>query len=386
MAPLGPFGPGRKLMAAVSGGADSMALALLLRRWGDPVAVVVDHGLRPESAAEAAQTVSRLKALGIPAHQISLAGMLLPGPDIGARARAARYAALLAACGREGLPDLATGHHAQDQAETAMLRMEGGSGPDGLAGMSAVAWRGEARILRPLLPIMPARLRATLTEAGIGWVEDPSNHDPATARGRLRSAVIPVASLVHEATAAGRRRRAHEAALAEELAHNVALLPTGHAEILGPLSEPAWSALLWTLSGRVYPPPREAVRRLAAACATGAAATLHGVQVRRGLAMREAAAMAGPAPAIAGATWDGRFRLMQAVPGAELGPLGNDATRLRRRTGLPFDVVRTLPALRIGGKLLSVPHLAYLAAPTWHSVQVDFWPTRPLAGLPFGCA
>ena len=379
MAPLEPFPPGRRIVAAVSGGADSMALALLLRQWGAPLAVVIDHALRAQSAAEAALTTQRLAEIGIPTRLISLAGSLPPGPGLGARARAARYAALLDVCRQEGLPDLVTGHHAHDQAETVSLRAAARSGPAGLAGMPARGWRADARLLRPLLAVPPERLRATLRAAGLDWVEDPTNHDRTTARGALRARPLPTGRLLHQAAEAARRRASGEAALAEELAQRVAIFPTGHAEILAPLSEPAWSALLWTLSGRPYPPPRDAVRRLAAR----AAGTLHGVRIHRGLALREAASIAPPLPAYARTLWDGRFLLHAAIPGAELGALGDDAARLRRRPGLPSGVLRTLPALRIGGKLLAVPHLAYLAARTCHTVSIEFRPARPLAGLPF---
>ena len=231
MAPLGPFGPGRAVVAGVSGGADSMALALLLRTWGDPLAVVVDHALRPGSAAEAATTMDRLAAMGVPARLVRLDGRLPPGPGLGARARAARYDALFDACRTLGRPDLVVAHHAQDQAETVMLRAQAGSGPMGLAGMARLGWRGHARLLRPFLGVDPRRLRATLRAAGIAWVEDPTNSDRSTARGALRSQPFPAAGLLRAATAtaaaAGPARAEHERRLAVELAEIVTLHPSG---------------------------------------------------------------------------------------------------------------------------------------------------------------
>ncbi len=375
MAPLGPFDPGRRVLAGVSGGADSMALAFLLRRWGDPVAHVVDHGLRPGSAAEAAATAARLAAIGVPAAVTHL--VLPPGPDLGARARAARYAALFAACTATGRPDLLVAHHARDQDETVLLRARAGSGPAGLAGMPRLSWRGPARLLRPLLGIPPARLRATLRAAGLSWVEDPGNHDPATARGALRTAPIPRAAPL------GPARAAAEAALAAELAAHVTLDPAGHATLGGPLSPAAWSALVWTLSGRAHPPPPAAVERLR----DRAGGTLAGVQRRGPLLWREPAALAPPVPACAGANWDGRFLLRNGVDGldgATLGALGDDAARFRRRSTLPASVLRTLPAIRQGGKLLAVPHLSYAASESCRSLRIEFRPQRPLAAAPFG--
>ncbi|MCW3477940.1 tRNA lysidine(34) synthetase TilS, partial [Limobrevibacterium gyesilva] len=181
MAPLGPFEPAPHLAVAVSGGADSMALALLARDWtrargGRITALVVDHGLRAASAGEAACTRDRLAMLGIPARLFTLQG-LGHGPALAARARAARYAVLEAACAKASILHLLLAHHAADQAETVAMRLLDRSGPAGLAGMAALVEAGRVRRLRPLLPVPPGRLRATLHAAGIAWVEDPSNAD-----------------------------------------------------------------------------------------------------------------------------------------------------------------------------------------------------------------
>jgi len=371
MNPLGPFAAGRHVVVGVSGGADSMALAFMLRRWGDPLAVVVDHGLRPDSAAEAALTLERLGSMGVPARTVRLD--LGGGPDLGARARAARYEALFSACVTSGRADLAVGHHADDQTEGIVLRRRSGSGATGLAGMASVAWRGAGRLLRPLLPVAPGRLRATLRAAGIAWVEDPGNRDPATARGALR----------HQALApqpeTGDGRRTQERALADALARTITLFSTGHARIDGNLCVAGWSALVWTVSGRPYPPPSGGLLELV----NRGGGTLHGVFIRDGLVMREPAAVAPAVAAHDNATWDGRFVLRQGAADASIGALGSEAAVLRRRPGLPAMVMRTLPAIRQNGKLLAVPHLAYPNAETCLSFPVEFRPARPLAGAPF---
>lgn len=373
MARFAPFGPGRRVVAAVSGGADSTALVLLLRGWGEPLAVIVDHGLREESAREAAVTAARLGGLGIAARVVALG--LRPGPGAASRARAARYAALLAVCQAEGRPDLVVGHHAADQAETQALRAVAGSGAAGLAGMAPLTWRGEARVLRPLLGMEPERLRATCRARDVPWLEDPGNRDPATPRGALRLGVRPMVAVV---PGLAMRRGVTNRALAEELAAEVTVYPGGYAAVRR-LSAPAWSALLWMLSGRAYPPPIAGVARLAAA----GSGTLHGIQVCGGWAFREAAAMAAPVPAVRGAVWDGRFVLGNDVPEGEIGALGGDVGTVRVRPGPPAAALRTLPAVRVSGKLHAVPHIGFDRGMPYPIVSIVFRPARPLVDSSF---
>jgi tRNA(Ile)-lysidine synthase len=389
MAAVGPFGGDRRVAVAVSGGADSMALALLLAGWGRPLAMVVDHGLRPESSAEAALTAARLASLGIAARVLPLPG-LAHGPALAERARAARYGALTAACRDAGLADLLVAHHAQDQAETLLLRRGAGSGPAGLAGMASVVHSEAARLLRPLLPVMPVRLRATLRRAGASWVEDPSNTDPATPRARLRAAfaregAIPVPELCRAARRHGVARRERETRVAGELARQVGLLPSGVAVIAGPaISAAALSALIWTISGARHPPGTAAVARLARRLRP---ATLHGAVILPTpggwLVGREAAAQAGAVPARAGAVWDGRFRLLAAAHDGTVGPLGDDAARLRRWSDLPAALLRTVPAIRCSYGLFAVPSLSYPDQETCRAVPIAFCPSRPAASAPF---
>ncbi len=391
MAPFAPFAGDCRVAVAVSGGADSMALALLLAGWGRPLALVVDHGLRAESGAEAALTLRRLTDLGIPARLLQ-AG-LHAGPAAAERARLARYALLTQACQAAGLVDLLVAHHARDQAETVWMRRAAGSGPAGQAGMATVTHLDAVRLLRPLLHVQPGRLRSTLAAAGLAWVEDPGNADPATPRARLRAGPLSAMDAVHrlarEAARQGVARAAAESRIAAELAGSACLHPEGFAHVGTTLSPAALSSLVWTLSGSRYPPPPAAVERMAAAWRPG---TLHGVRIapagRLGpgwLLGREAAAMAPPAPAAEG--WDGRFRLLAAAPpGTTLGALGDDAARLRHRSPLPSFLLRTLPTLRNGGAIVAVPHLDHPDAAACRGVPILFCPARPAAPAPFVAA
>ncbi len=175
---------------AVSGGPDSLALLLLAHAAlpGRVEAATVDHGLRPESAQEAAMVARACTALGVP--HATLAVEVGEG-NLQARAREARYAALAEWMTARGLAALATAHHADDQAETLLMRLNRGSG---VAGLSGVRPRGEVPgtallLLRPLLGWRRAELAAVVAAAGLTAAADPSNADPRFDRVRIRRAL-----------------------------------------------------------------------------------------------------------------------------------------------------------------------------------------------------
>ena len=193
------FGPAPGVVAvAVSGGPHSLALALLARGWASRagiriVALVAEHGLRAESAAEAADVAAMLAGQGIETRILPLG--LPPGAAMQERARTARLAALLGACAQAGAAWLLLGHHRMDQAETLLLRAGRGRGHSGLAGMPAHRATAEALILRPLLGTAPAALEAICAQAGLAPVRDLSNDNPSFARIRARK-TLAVAGLV----------------------------------------------------------------------------------------------------------------------------------------------------------------------------------------------
>jgi tRNA(Ile)-lysidine synthase len=182
-------GPG-SILAAVSGGPDSTALMHALAAWrgaGRPAVRVatVDHGLRPDSPAEAEAVGAAARALGLDHAVLTWRGRP-PGRVAQAAARRARYD-LLAAFAREvGATHLATAHTLDDQAETLLMRLAAGSGPAGLAGMRAVTCRRDLLHVRPFLRVPKAALVATCQAQGWSYAEDPSNTDPRFARARWR--------------------------------------------------------------------------------------------------------------------------------------------------------------------------------------------------------
>lgn len=184
------------LVLAVSGGSDSMALMRLIARWNaglEPQAqpdihvVTVDHALRPEAAAEADFVVREAASLGLPVQKLRWDG---PHPKTGvpAAAREARYSLMAGFC-RQRRAVLVTAHTLDDQAETLVMALARGAGVDGLSAMQAETTLNGLIIIRPFLEVTRARLRATLSHAGAKWMEDPTNHDTAYERVRVREAL-----------------------------------------------------------------------------------------------------------------------------------------------------------------------------------------------------
>ena len=151
-------------------------------------AASVDHGLRPEAAGEAALAASICAGLGVP-HQILR--VTVADGNLQDAARHARYAALATWAAERGLAALATAHHADDQAETLLMRLNRGSGVSGLAGVRARSTvpDGELPLLRPLLGWRREELADVATQAGVDTAQDPSNTDQRFDRVRVRKAL-----------------------------------------------------------------------------------------------------------------------------------------------------------------------------------------------------
>ncbi|TLU71310.1 tRNA lysidine(34) synthetase TilS [Lichenicoccus roseus] len=372
MRPLGPWGGVERLAVAVSGGADSLCLAVLAWRWAAGagagcLGLIVDHGLRDGSAAEAVETAGRLAGIGMASRILRVEG-LDRGPGLAARAREARYALLAQACREAGIVDLLVGHHAGDQAETSLMRQRAGSGPDGLAAMPLVLETHDLRLLRPLLPAAPERLRATLHACGMQWIEDPSNRDPVALRSRLRSELaasdVPTReALLRGTLQAGGDRMRRRRRLAAELAEGSMLRPEGFALLPAVLPAPgALAALIRTVAGAAHLPPAGAVEDLVA---RSRAATLWGTRLlpagRLGpgwLLVREADAVQAPLPAGDGVLWDGRFRLrLNAAPLPAGAMIGAAPARQAGRARTVPAAVRAGMATLIdeGGDELALP-------------------------------
>jgi hypoxanthine phosphoribosyltransferase len=172
--------PGHALPCAVSGGADSLALLVLAVAAGCDVTVFhVDHGLRAGSAAEGDVVAAAAARFGARLGRRRV--RVEPGPNLEARARAARFAVLPR--------DVATGHTMDDQAETVLVNLLRGAGADGLAGMAP-------GVRHPLLALRRRETHALCAAAGLEPVCDASNHDPAFVRNRVRHELLPLCAQV----------------------------------------------------------------------------------------------------------------------------------------------------------------------------------------------
>ncbi|MGF1659921.1 MAG: tRNA lysidine(34) synthetase TilS [Rubrimonas sp.] len=387
--------PGGALGLAVSGGGDSTALAALAADWAAArgvrlAALCVDHGLRPESAAEAETARRALERLGAPAQVARWEGWDGRG-NLQAEARAARSRLIADWARAEGLAAVATGHTRDDQAETLLLRLARGSGVDGLAAMAERSERAGVLWLRPLLETSRAELRDWLRARGLSWVEDPSNDDPRFDRVRARRALAALAPLGLTAeglaATAARMRRARAAldvqtaALASRAAlvgllgevalDRPALLSTPEEIALRLLAGAARAA-----SGAEHPPRLSGLTGLleAVTARESGGRALHGCVVRwtraRLLVAREPAAAARAAAPVGG-LWDGRFAVDPDGEGAvaALGASGEAALAAARACGdwsppahwraAPRAARLSAPALWRGATLAAAPLACY---------------------------
>ncbi|MGH6835413.1 MAG: tRNA lysidine(34) synthetase TilS [Methylocella sp.] len=189
---FGPWKAARGIVLGVSGGPDSVALMLLAAEWargraeGPPLYVAtVDHGLRKDSRGEAEMVARWAAGLALP-HAILVWDGVKPKSRIQELAREARYQLLFEYAARIGADHVMTAHHADDQAETVLFRLLRGSGVSGLAGMASSSERCGLVLARPLLALAKADLAALCESRAHPFIDDPSNHDPAYARTKMR--------------------------------------------------------------------------------------------------------------------------------------------------------------------------------------------------------
>ncbi len=193
---LWPAGLSAPLLLSVSGGPDSIALTHVLAAERIPFEIAhIDHQTRGEGSAEDARFVEALaKSLDVPFHLHSEdieAGAEKSPMSFEEFARERRYAFLVATVRARGCVAIATGHHADDQAETVLMRVLRGTGPRGIAGTPPVAERDGVRIVRPFLHVRRGEILAWLSERGLRYCHDETNLDTDFVRNRIRHELLP---------------------------------------------------------------------------------------------------------------------------------------------------------------------------------------------------
>jgi tRNA(Ile)-lysidine synthase len=390
MAPLGPFERAPSIAVAVSGGSDSLGLGLLLAEWvrqrdGRLSVLAVDHGLRPEAAAECARVAEIFAAIpSCSTHILHWYGEK-PAHGLQAAARVARYALLADWCRAHGVLHLAVGHTADDQAETVAMRQSHGSGAHGLAGMAALRPESGVRLLRPLLPVPRAAIRDWLRACGQSWLDDPSNELTKFERVRVRQGLTEEGTrlLLEQAQQSGEQRGRLERSAAALLSEAAQLYDGGYVAIdleafLATARDVRATALrqvTLSVSGADYASDLEDifswVSRRTPGARTRGGCLFQTLRERLGV-FREAAAIAAPVrvtPGWAG-PWDCRFGLRVAGGGSmaegwAIGALGEAGLRQAvgrfgirlKRHPMPLPARLALPALWHGEHLVSQPHL-----------------------------
>ncbi len=311
--------PGELVLLACSGGIDSIAawalLAELRPSLGHRLQVAwVDHGLRSDQTEVSAALSACAEWTGVP--YITLTAAIAPAaPDQEANARVARYGSLRRCAAQLGAEVIATAHHADDVAETVLMRVTRGAG----VGAQGAIPRRNREIVRPLLGLCRRDLEAVAAALGLAYVEDPGNADPRHERNRWRREVLPVMERVRPGAAAGLQRSARHAAsagralnhwLEAAVAPHLRPLPEGEGSAsaggyllpraLWPDDPDALGALLLLLAQRleVPAPPARGVHQISAwlrASDRGAEVRVHGLRLwQRGDDLAVAATKVAP--------------------------------------------------------------------------------------------
>jgi tRNA(Ile)-lysidine synthase len=402
--------PPHHLFTALSGGPDSTALACLAQDYATRhclrhTALIVDHRIRGDSTAEAHRVAGRMRRLGVSVEVLAVSDDA-PQTGLQAWARDRRYDLMLA-CVRRARGCLLLGQHADDQAETVLMRLSRGSGLAGLAAMAPVSWRAGVPILRPLLDMSPDSLIDHCASCDAGFEIDPSNLDRRFERVRVRGALAVMADqgsamsdhLLRLARAAGTIDRVLLRALAGR-GYLPAIQPSGHMLLpsgVAGLPTSIAARLLAHVIGQVArpqaPPATRALHHLAMRLADGRAATLGGVRFsfhdadwlvtaeigRRPPRLR----VRGGEQAIFAGIWEIASPVDAII--RHLGEAGSGAagdwTETPGWCALPSLVRRSMPVLETLDGAVIYPHLQinYMSAGTTIHATARFLPMSPVA-------
>ena len=375
----------KRLAVAVSGGGDSMALLDVLAAYVEsksiPItAITVDHGLRSESADEAALVANYCATNGLSHSVLKWEGWDGSG-NLQAKARAARYRLMAGWAKEHDIDVIALGHTMDDQAETFLMRLARKSGVDGLSEMDSVFERDGVRWARPFLSQSRAALRRYLTRREIAWIEDPSNDDTQFDRVKARQALVELAPLGIDARAlssvARNLRSAKHTLEFYERVESARMVDVDRGDVIisrGPLPHVPFeierrvtNSVIEFVAGSDYAPRRSAIEELDLALIDADAHTLAGClltqtipdsklgrQLRITREYNAVKDLRGPTDEL----WDGRWALDGPhSPDLEVRALGNAVKECPdwRETGLPRQSLLASPSIWREETLVSAP-------------------------------
>ena len=395
-----------------------MALIILAdywakRRGGKVIGLVVDHGLRLGSDKEAECVKAILNKLGIEVHILCWSGDK-PKSNIQALAREARYRLLTDWCKENRLFNLLLGHTKDDQAETIYSRLRRGSGVDGLSAMSAVTSVKYVRVLRPLLGIERVHIQDYLVKLGIDWINDPSNENEKFERVKIRKFLnhdkLFKKRLADTAAHMGRVRTLLENFTMQLILDCIAVDAIGYATIdlirFKNYTEEeqlrAVARVLSVIGGKNYKPRLRSLSRLLAFMVDAdfrGVITLHSCKViiKCGvvLILRERSKSSLNIPLSETLYWDGRFTIEADIINIHNIAKGvvyvdylteSEWGKVRSKVGktnILSSIIYTLPALKLGNKVVAIPQLKFYDIPIKKYVRISFKPRQSLSMMNF---
>ncbi len=399
------------LAVAVSGGADSMALMLMLVAWrqliGDNApelcVLSVDHGLRREAAEEVHLVAEISRQYGLTHKAFGWSGTSFDG-NTQANARNARYDLMCQWCAQQQISHLLVAHTLDDQAETILLRLARGSGVDGLSAMATSRTWETTVIYRPLLSVERARLLQLVEDVKCPYVSDPSNHDLKYDRVRFRQALavlgplgVDAHGLVETATRLAHAREALDAMCVQAIGQTVEIFSAGYC-IFEPkqleqypyeIKRRVLGRLLRAIAGRPYSPAHSSLAQLLAwlQVSDKTTRTLGGcllmVRENKIWIMRETGRTAlakislHPGQSL---VWDNRIRVSlsaSAENSTVVKALGVDnyariKPLLKSNLNYPSALAAGLPSFWHSDALCAVPHLNFYEENYVCQIEADF--------------
>ncbi len=410
----------KKVAVAVSGGADSMALLHLTKLWAadkkvEMIALTVDHNFRNESKDEAQTVAKWARNLAVPHHILTHAGSK-PDANIMEEARKIRYGLLEEYCKHNNITHLLIAHHADDQIETFLMRLERGSGVDGLCAMEMLSTFNGINIMRPLLNVNKNELISYLEENSIDWIEDPTNDNTYYKRNKLRSLLwrfsgeeenIVTSRILNTAKSMQRVKEALEhftqqAATSCVTLHDQGYITLNITEFMSVPEEIQLRLLkecLLSVGNRDEIPRMEKLLNLHGKIIeddfTGA--TLHGGKIESHknnvIFVRERSCLANEKEIIEKTVWDNRFaiRLDKNLGQCLAASLSENNLKsldnFQYPTTFPKSVLYSLPIIKKISSdgvenILSIPHINYYTEQCpKEAIDCDFLPSKLLAAI-----